>query len=275
MNRMILCVGLLAAFRLHGADDIPSGRLVGLGDHQLYVHCSGMPSKITVVLVNGLGAGLEVWKPVQSAVEKFARVCSYDRAGAGHSDRISHLQTPDEVVDDLNRLLKAEGTTSPYVLVGWSQGGIYVRHFARRFPDLTAGIVLVDSGHEEQYNHYAAISTAIAERYATQDGRFDRNEFLQASGQCKPGNHLEWHLDVPLIVLEHKRLSGPPRTEQDRLAVDWHELQVDLAGRSRFGKLIEARTGHMIATEQPEIVVSSIRDVIAQVEHLSRAASQH
>jgi hypothetical protein len=138
---------------------------------------------------------------------------------------------------------------------------------------LTAGIVLVDSAHEEQYNHYAAIAPALAERYATQDGRFDRNAFLQSAGQLKPGKRLEWHLDVPLTVLEHKRLAGPPRTEQDRVAVDWHELQVDLAARSKFGKLIETHSGHVMATEQPEIVVESIQDVIKQAETLGRAAS--
>lgn len=210
MNRVTLCLGLLGAFALHAADDISSGQLVMIGDHQLYVHCSGMPSKVTVVLVNGLGAGLEVWKAVQSDVERFARVCSYDRAGEGHSDKISHLQTPDEIVNDLSRLLEAERASRPYVLVGASLGGIYVRNFAQRFPGSTAGMVLVDSAHEEQYNHYAAISPALAERYATQDGRFDQNAFLQSAGQLKPGKHLEWHLDVPLIVLEHKRLSGPP-----------------------------------------------------------------
>lgn len=275
MNRAMLCLGLLGAFALYGADDVSSGRLVRVGDHQLYVHCSGMPSKVTVVLLNGLGAGLEVWKTVQTDAESFARVCSYDRAGEGHSDKISHLQTPDEVVDDLSRLLEAEKASRPYVLVGWSLGGIYARDFAQRFPDLTAGIVLVDSAHEEQFDRYAGISPAIAERYATQDGRFDRNAFLKAAGQLGPGKHLEWHLDVPLIVLEHKRLTGPVRTEQDRLAVDWHELQMDLAGRSKFGKLIECRSGHMIATEEPEIVVESIRDVIRQAETLSRAASHH
>src|SRR3954453_20854738 len=150
MTRVTLCLGLLGAFALYGADDICSGRLVRIGDRQLFVHCSGMPSKVTVVLVNGLGAGLEVWKSVQSDIERFARVCSYDRAGEGHSDKINHLQTPDEVVDDLNQLLAAEQVTRPYVLVGWSLGGIYVRNFAQRIPELTASIVPVDSSHEDQ-----------------------------------------------------------------------------------------------------------------------------
>jgi len=276
MSRIALSLLVLAAFaRLGRADDTSGGRLVTVGDHHLYVHCSGMPSKMTVVLVNGLGAGLEVWKSVLSEVGKFARVCSYDRAGEGHSDKIGHLQTPDQVVNDLSRLLEAERVSPPYILVGWSLGGIYVREFAQRYPDLTAGIVFVDSSHEEQYNHLVAISPLLAQRYATQDGRFDRDAFLQSAGQLKLGQHLEWHLDVPLIVLEHKRLSGPPRTEPERYDADLHELQADLAARSKFGKLIEARGGHMIATEQPEIVNESIRDVIRQAESLSRVSLQH
>ena len=156
------------------------------------------PSKVTVVLVNGLGAGLEVGKSVQSDLERFAKVCSYDRAGEGHSDRIGHLQSPDE----------------------------------------------------EQYNSIAAISPSLAQRYATQGGRFDRDEFLQSAGQLKPGEHLEWHLDLPLIVLEHKRLFGQARTEPKRYDLRLHEPQADLAARSKFGKLIETRSGHMIPTEE-------------------------
>ena len=230
---------LLGGFALFGWDDSAGGRLVKVDDHQLFVRCTGVPSDMTVVLENGLGAGLDLWKAVQAKVAEFARVCSYDRAGEGHSDKPSQPQTPDLVAADLHRLLEIEKIPGPYVLVGASLGGIYVRRFALRYPNLTAGIVLVDSSHEEQYSLYAAISPSNAERYATQDGRFDRTDFLRATGQLDPGKHLEWRCDVPLIVLEHKGLTGPPRTEEDRLAVEWHRLQVDLAGRSKYGKLIE------------------------------------
>lgn len=264
-------LSLLAGGLALAWDDNSGGHLVSVGDRNLFVHCSGQAANNpAVVLVNGLGAGLEVWKSVQSDIEKFARVCSYDRAGEGHSDYVSHLQSPDDVVADLRRLLEVEQTPGRYVLVGASLGGIYVRSFAQRYPELTAGIVLVDSSHEEQYSHYFATAPALAERYATQDGRFDRNEFLKATGQLEPGKHLQWHLDVPLIVLEHKRLAGPPQTEMDRLAADWHELQVDLAGRSKYGKLIEVNSGHMMAVEQPKVIVDSVRDVIRQADSLRR-----
>jgi len=266
MRCVILCLGL--TFALFGWDD----KLVNVGDHRLFVRCTGQPSETTVILENGLGARLEIWKAIQSSVEGFSRVCSYDRAGEGHSDK-PRRQSPDAVVDDLHRLLEIEKISGPYVLVGASLGGIYVRHFALRYPDLIAGIVLADSSHEEQHSHYVAISPALAERYATQDGRFDRNDFLRAAGQLEPGKHLEWHLDVPLIVLEHKRLVGPPRTEEDQIAVDWHRLQMDLASRSKYGKLIETKAGHLIAVEQPEIIVESIRDVIRQARTLKSGAT--
>jgi hypothetical protein len=81
-------------------------------------------------------------------------------------------------------------------------------------------------------------------------------------------------LDVPLIVLEHKGLTGPPRTEEDRIAIDWHRLQMDLASRSKYGRLIETKSGHLMAVEQPEIIVESIRDVIRQATALKRGAVQ-
>jgi hypothetical protein len=72
MNRKPLWLGLLGAFAPYGADEIPTGHVVMIGDHRIYTHCSGMSSKVTVVLVNGLGAGLEAWQPVESDFEGFA-----------------------------------------------------------------------------------------------------------------------------------------------------------------------------------------------------------
>jgi hypothetical protein len=47
-----------------------------------------------------------------------------------------------------------------------------------------------------------------------------------------------------------------------------------LASRSKYGKLIETRSGHLMAVEQPEIVVESIRDVIRQATALKKGTPQ-
>jgi pimeloyl-ACP methyl ester carboxylesterase len=55
--------------------------------------------------------------------------------------------------------LNNAGISPPYVLVGHSRGGIYVRAFYHQFPEETQGMVLVDSTHEQSPMHqyrYAA-----------------------------------------------------------------------------------------------------------------------
>ena len=80
------------------------------------------------------GDSSDVWTAVQKEVEQFAHVCSYDRLGLGRSDKLSAPHTADEIVDDLHQLLKAARLLPPYVMVGHSIGGIYVRKYAALYP---------------------------------------------------------------------------------------------------------------------------------------------
>jgi pimeloyl-ACP methyl ester carboxylesterase len=50
---------------------------------------------------------------------------------------------------ELHTLLKAAGVKGPYVLVGHSLGGLLTRVYAAEYPAEVAGIVLVDSTHED------------------------------------------------------------------------------------------------------------------------------
>lgn len=238
--------------------------LVPIGGHNLFIDCTNHPSAITVILESGAGDTHNAWSDVQPKVAEFASVRSYDRAGLGQSDKPTQPETPDSIAATLHQLLAAQGKTGPYILVGASLGGIYVRRVTSQYPDSVLGMVLVDSSHEEQYSHYYAISPSIAERFATQDGRFEKTESLRRGGQLPIAEHLAWHYDIPLIVLEHKRFIPVPDQnprEEDSLAMEWHALQVDLAGRSKYGQLREVNSGHVIARERPDLVVQSIRDI--------------
>lgn len=52
---------------------------------------------------------------------------------------------------DLHTLLERAGEAGPYVLVGHSSGGPYVRTFAARYPDQVAGMVLLDAQPAEAF----------------------------------------------------------------------------------------------------------------------------
>jgi pimeloyl-ACP methyl ester carboxylesterase len=83
---------------------------------------------------------------VQPEVARFARVCSYDRAGDGWSDLGPHPRTMGQIVYELHTLLEKAGERPPYVLVGQAYGGVLVRLYAATYPAEVAGMVLVDGG---------------------------------------------------------------------------------------------------------------------------------
>jgi pimeloyl-ACP methyl ester carboxylesterase len=113
----------------------------------LHIECRG-ESGPTVILVTGLGGSSLLWHRVQPAIAPVTRVCVYDRAGIGWSDAGAVLRTPAAVAAELHTLLRNASVLGPYVLVGASVGGKYVRLYAEQYPSEVAGLVLVDARHE-------------------------------------------------------------------------------------------------------------------------------
>jgi pimeloyl-ACP methyl ester carboxylesterase len=257
MLRLTLLIGAglvassIAAFAEH--------RMVRVGDRRLSMDCSGVAaSSATVVLMAGGGRTAADWATVQPAVSKFARVCSYDRAGFGESDKATaKLQPVEEIVDDLYGLLQASGEKGPFILVGHSIAGIYARRFVTRYPGETAGLVFVDSSHEEQalWLHELDPKGPVPDQTTAQLGFY-----------VKPGERLEWRTELPLIVLGHGRpspvtaqMSEAQFAEWDRI---WRGFQKDLAKRSTHGEFrLAEQSGHFIQRDQPELVIQAIRDV--------------
>ena len=122
------------------------GRLIDIGGRKLHLHCSGRGTP-TVILVAGGGAFSIDWALVQPRVAGTTRACSYDRAGLGWSDPGPAEETVEETVQDLHLLLRAAGETAPYIHVGASIGGIYIRAYQHAFPGEVAGLVFANSSH--------------------------------------------------------------------------------------------------------------------------------
>lgn len=128
----------------------PIGQMVDVGGYQMHIVCAGEGSP-TVILDGGNGADSLTWALVQPDVAAATRVCAYDRAGLGWSDRSPRPRTVGVAVDELHTLLTNAGIEGPYVLVGHSYGGMIARLYAHTYPDEVAGMVLVDGAHEEQF----------------------------------------------------------------------------------------------------------------------------
>jgi pimeloyl-ACP methyl ester carboxylesterase len=129
--------------------------MVDVGGYKLHIACVGQGSP-TVILDAGAGDLGLTWAQVQPPVARTTRVCTYDRAGLGWSERSPRPRTAEVMVDELHTLLGRAGVAGPYVLVGHSLGGLVVRQYAHAYPAGVAGIVLVDSAHEAQWLRFPA-----------------------------------------------------------------------------------------------------------------------
>ncbi|MEO8811741.1 MAG: alpha/beta hydrolase [Caulobacteraceae bacterium] len=148
-----LALAALGAVAFTAPGDDPAahpGRLVRLPDgRRLNLRCSGAGSP-TVILEGGFAATSMGWYKVQPLIARHRRVCSYDRAGYGFSDPGPLPRDGAAVARDLDDALRAAGIGGPFVLVGHSAGGLYVRLFADRRPGEVVGMVLVDPSVEHQ-----------------------------------------------------------------------------------------------------------------------------
>lgn len=132
---------------------------------------SGSPA---VVLEAGLGEPASLaYAGVLSAVAEQVRVIAYDRAGIGASDPVSQVTVTSQV-SDLAAIAAATGD-GPCILAGHSWGGLLVLLVAAQYPDLIAGLVLIDPADEiywsklppEIHRQSTDAGIMIMERHAT------------------------------------------------------------------------------------------------------------
>jgi pimeloyl-ACP methyl ester carboxylesterase len=139
---------------------VTPARLVDIGHgRKMNILCVGKGTP-TVIFDAGLGDQIRAWATVQPQIAQRTRACSYDRAGLGFSEPGNRPGTSANAVEDLHRLLSAASIKPPYVLVGHSLGGMYVRLYADKYRSEVAGMVLVDPVSEEQGRRYAALDVS-------------------------------------------------------------------------------------------------------------------
>src|SRR5215469_4873014 len=203
-----------------------------------------------VVLEAGLNGVAESWQRVMPLLAPHVRVVAYDRAGLGGSDPApGGLATIERMIDDLASLI-AGLATGPCVLAGHSWGGVLVQLLAFRRPDLVAGLVLVDPGHEEmestlplplQWGWRIMRTVFPDELHDDAPATLAALRELRAAAGPFP--------DVPVVVLSAAR--GFPR----RFRAYWTRLQAGLAAAAAQGRhIVVDGTGHNIPRARPDVV---------------------
>jgi pimeloyl-ACP methyl ester carboxylesterase len=214
-----------------------------VGGHRLHISCLGerRPGTPTVVLEDGsAGVGSIDWRPVQALVAPTTRVCAYDRAGLGWSDPGPGPRTAGRVAAELHALLRGAGEVGPYVLAGHSLGGYFNRAYAGAHPDEVAGMVLVDTSHEDQWSIPA-----------TQAGMASSRQLFAVCDRVLLPFGL-WRLAGTTGLLPHPLLTAlPPELRPVAAASSFRTGYCGASGAEITPEAIDAGTAQIVAGRRP------------------------
>ncbi|MGI5170206.1 alpha/beta fold hydrolase [Spirillospora sp. CA-253888] len=241
-----------------------------VGGRSVNVSCSGRPvkGKPVIVLMLGAGDGLDKMAALQKTLSEGNRVCSYDRLGAGASDRPDRPQDFAGVGATLTGVLDQVAGDGPVVLAGHSLGGLIAARYAPDHQDRIKGLVLMDAtpptmgGDITRTIPESATGPAAqlrAQNLAMFKGQ-NPEKLVITDGKVRSAGN------VPVEVIKHGKqylaaLPGyGPRLEQAWAAGQRQWLA--LSSRSKLSTA--AGSAHYIYVDQPDVVVKAVQGVAAQ-----------
>jgi len=239
---------------------IKSEKIVNIGTHKLHVVLSDINSKYTIVLEAGGGVFSDAYQEIQDTLAKLidTRVISYDRSGFGKSELGPDSFNAIDEVSALKRCLELQGFKNKYILVGHSYGGLLVQLFALQYPDLVSGLVLIDPMNVKFVDRFGLDNLNAVTPY------FEN----PTENWQKAGNRMVDNFPKALEVLRGKKLSNRIPvlilTAGNPMVPDiWRECHEEMVMNSENHKLLIAEgNNHDITSENPDIVISSIVDLI-------------
>jgi len=205
------------------------------------VACTGSGSP-TVVYSNGLLIQAAwTWPLIAQEQAKTNRVCMFDRPGTGLSpDRPTSASPNGPVANakELFGLMTAINEPGPYLIVGWSYGGIVAQTAAALEPASVAGLNLIDSVTPAQYRTF------------DKTGWDEAGQPLDMKSAEQAINSAGDFGAKPLVVL----VAGND-PEAAGFTTSWTKVQKELAAtstNSAYG--VVANVGHTIPQQAPAAV---------------------
>jgi pimeloyl-ACP methyl ester carboxylesterase len=299
-SRKYLALGVLASVLLIACSVREGGKsqadgiagLVDIGGREIYLECRGEGSP-TVILQSGFRNNAMVWSQdpaetgasmVMPALAEVTHVCAYDRPGTigfavdalSRSDPIPMPQSPELVTADLHALLEAADVPGPYVLVGHSFGGVFVRDYADTYPDEVVGMVLVDAWPEQltallSPEYYERFNELVVEIPPALEGYRDlefvepgvvSKQMLASPPQLRPMPLYVIARGQPLGLQPDPQLENLPETVERA----WRSGQDALATLTPDARYeIAVESSHYIYVQQPKLVVEAIQKVVEAV----------
>jgi pimeloyl-ACP methyl ester carboxylesterase len=275
-------------------------RFITIDSTKIWINTIGIENRIedqpVIVFESGHGTPMGHWNRILNGVSELAPLITYDRPGIGKSEADNEMPTIKNVSDKLIKILKELDIEPPYVLVGHSLGGAYVRGFAVYNPELLAGLIIIDPADftetklnrrtpfldvgltneqvdtlfrkweievEENKNRPTTKPKSVIEESEVL-AQLRETDFVEISDTELP--------NIPVHILTGGRYDTPPRFRIQ-------ELNDSLLFRAKMKNRVERWTdvvqsvdkgmlfysgdaGHFVHYDDPELLISSIRIVL-------------
>lgn len=267
------------------ANEMPPmpGKRYDIGGHRLHIQCMG-EGQPTTIIDTGLGDDSFDWQSILQQSSQITRTCIYDRAGYGWSDYGPRPRNSRRIAYELGLLLEQANIPPPYLLVGHSFGGFNLRLFAASHPDDIAGLILVDSSHEMQYERLniklppprkGRRNIIIIAKQTTETANSQKPQILRDHAYRTAGQEIAALYEsarqvrlfgsiptIPLIVISRGKTEWAGNKDAQYREKIWIELQQDLTRLSPISQhLFANNSGHDIPKQQPEIIIEAISNV--------------
>lgn len=250
-----------------GQTTADSGRIVMVNDRRVHVVVAGQ-GQPTVVFEAGFVNDLRSWAKVQAEITKSCTTVSYDRAGLGRSEESSSPRSGEQIATELHALLQKLGVAPPYVLVGHSAGGLYIRSFAHRYPNEIGGMIFVDAVLPEylrwlqrsDHEHWQEL-----ERIGMESGSVVRAQWLGLEPTLKEIERSGSLPRVPVVVLVSNQSDLPfkPPTAMP----EFLRTQSDFTDQVPGAKMKVIAAGHELPSLAPDDVTAAILSVVEIEPH--------
>lgn len=210
-----------------------------------------------VVMIAGLGDGLNSFQDVAPEIAEVATVIVYDRAGYGASSAAAGPRDAQAADRELSGLLAQIGVRGPYVLIGHSLGGLFAEYHAAMHPDDVAGLILEESRPADFTRRCEAAGVdmcaapALLVRLMPTGAQGEFAALSQTAAQVEAAAPLH---GKPVLVLS--RSHEPNGSAFDRI---WSAAQDDLALRYAGSRhLVASRSGHYVHQDQAQWFAASV-----------------
>jgi len=290
------------------ATPVPLGTMVDVGGYRVHLYCTGTGSPTVVVAGGGFSFD---WGLIQPEVAKLTRICTYDPSGTAWSDPYPPVKNREnsapncaDRVLELHSVLQNAKVAGPYVLVGFSIGGLVERLYARRYPEEVAGMVVVDHafidvGSDARPESIVSSKSAragsgdsppvlISSTPITMGIEDDRNfnrlpqlnrdlhKWAMSSDPLRPT--AESAADCSAVLEDGAPTQSFPLGNRPLVVIrtsnelpGYEQLQAKLLSLSRNSKQVLAEDStHMVIIDRPDVVTNSIRRVVEAIRADSR-----